>query len=185
VLKDYADKAVDYLKKAEMADRQYAEVDPTYRTSTQYVIYRTFRGQAAGRLGVQEIEPFKSQYKQEWQDLIAYLKASDHAIAFENLLYSRFTYAAQLFDAKDPAMEDPAAAKEQLDLLAVELNALEDPLEHGFVRLIMNVRSNPTGTNWVAIQKFKELSPDFGAAVDRLLALMPPVGSETVGYDNY
>lgn len=167
--KSYAAVAEDFLKKADALSVQEAQRDSRYLDSFTYIDYRIWRAIVIGRLSPQIGEPYTSQYPRVYDEFISFAKGSKNVNAQSNLFYARYIYAARL--ALDG---DTKAARSQLDALADELVALENPDLNSFVRMLRNERiKRPKGINWAAAQRAFNISPSFKSAVERLIATTP------------
>ncbi len=160
--KAYAERAVEFLNKADALIASESRRDPEFLSSARYIEYRHWRAVNVGRLSRQIGEPYTSQYRQGFEDYLALAEASPSAYARGSKLFGRYLYAARMF-----LDNDTVAVKTQLDLLAADMNAIENPDVVAFALFLRNTRSQPTGLNWTFIKNVSELSPAFKAAVDR------------------
>ena len=166
--KSYAALAAEYLKKAEDAAAAESErFGNAYLDSTAHLTYRHWRAVTIGRLRAQIGEPYKSMYIQEYEDLFVFQKGQNNKLAAEYLLYSRMFFASQLRgDAKIDY------AKQQLDTLAAEMNAVTNPDVNVFFSFLRTeYKERPTGPTYVnLISSNFELSPAFEEAVTRVVS---------------
>ena len=174
-----AARAIEFLNNADSLVVAQSRLDPSMLQSARYIENRHWRAINIGRLSRQVGQPYTNQYKKEYEDYLAFVSASPNAYAKGSLLYGRYMYAARLF--KD---NDNVSVKKQLDILAADLNALENPDTVAFVQFLRNTKSQPAGVNWTFIKDVSEISPTFRAAVDRLV-LSAPTNSAPMWNDNY
>jgi len=167
--------AGEWLPKADAASLAELKKDPSFLTTTDYVNFLYFRVMVIGRSAAADRKlketdnPFEGQYRDAFDSYILFALTGQNVMATEYLYYARFTYANELV-----ADNDSASAKIQLDTLAKELNALKDPAAHGFPNFLVNTHTfSPTGVNWTAMPKLFAVSPDFKAATDHILAVVP------------
>lgn len=178
ITKEYTQKAAEYLGKADALIVTEAAQNPDYNKGSRYAQYRYWKANVIGRLAAQAGEPWKSQYRSEYDGYIDYATKSSNALAKLNLFYARYTYAIGLQGLQGD--KDTVAAKVQLDALAKELNALQNPYTVGYVLFLRNVTTlQKGGLNDQMIQKMSVLSPDYGAAVKKLNAGAPPTSQAT------
>src|SRR5258708_6600703 len=133
-----ADMAANYLAKADTAAQAQAVADPNYITGMRYIDYRLMRATTIGTLARSLGDPYTKQYRGEYDAYIALAMQSPNVLAKDNLPFARLVYASDLHRND----KDDAAAKAQLDLLAQELQALQNPDVSGFVRFLRNTSRN-------------------------------------------
>lgn len=161
----YVGLAEDYLKKADATAIQEASRNSLNPNGERYILYRAMRAVTIGRLAIVKGDPYTKNYRQEFDDFIAFAMSKKSTFANDQILTVRFQYARILERNKDVEAE-----KEQLDLLGQALSALTNPDTRPFVLFLRNERSNsPTGPVWVSIQDMFKVSPDFKAAVNKFV----------------
>ncbi len=164
----YGEETKRYLNIAGQLVERELQRKAGYSKSTPYIAYKTWRAIAIGRLAAVEGEPYKSQYKKEFEDFFTYIYDLKDVGALEYVFLSRHFYARVLLD------EDATAAKKQLDILARELNELENPDTSTYVRWLRNSsRYSETGHQWQTVKNMMKISPDFKATVEKFLATTP------------
>ena len=167
--KAYAVLAEEYMNKADSASLKETQNDPAYLDSALNVNYRYWKANITGRLATQVGEPYLSQYRDVYDEYIAFAQKSPNVLAKEYLFYARLFYSSELV-----AHKDSKAAKAQLDLLATELSTLLNPNATGFVRFLRNNQKNqPTGFNWTVTKNSFAISPNFQHAVEKIIATTP------------
>ncbi|HUO50668.1 MAG TPA: hypothetical protein VMU25_03870 [Candidatus Paceibacterota bacterium] len=160
----YISLATDYLSKADITALAESKASAFYPQSTKYVIYRAVRAQTIGRLALQKVQPFTTNYRTEFDQFFTITQALHSTAAMDATLSVRFQYAKVL-----AADSDAADAKTQLDQLAQELGALTSPSGYSFVASLKTEHANPTGPTWQSVLKMEKISPAFKAAVDSLV----------------
>ncbi len=164
----YGEETKRYLNMAGQLVERELQRKAGYAKSIPYIAYKTWRAIAIGRLAAVEGEPYKSQYKKEFEDFFTYIYDLKDVGALEYVFLSRHFYARVLLD------EDATAAKKQLDILARELNELENPDTSTYVRWLRNSsRYSETGHQWQTVKNMMKISPDFKATVEKFLATTP------------
>lgn len=160
-------KAEDYLDKANTAALQRGQTDPTYLNSAQYYVeYQFWRAVTIGRLARENIAPYTTEYRSEFGQYINFAQTSQDLQGKENLYYARYYYAETL-----SVDNDTADAKQQLDLLAQELNALPNPNVTSFVLFLRsNYKNQKTALNWTVIQNLMSISPNFKSTANNLFS---------------
>lgn len=159
----YISTAEDYLKKAEAASKaEQTKLPNIYQKGERYLVYRIWRAITIGRLAIEAGEPYKSQYRQEYEDFFKYASALPSVHGKDEVFYARFQYARILALDNDPQTE-----KQQLDLLAQGLNGISD--SYSFVWLLRNEHKNAPTVIWSQIQDMTKVSSDFKAAVDKII----------------
>ena len=163
--KVYAAAAEDYLAKADAASLAEAKADASYSNSRRYLFYRYWRTMIIGRLATQKGEPYQSQYRAAYEEFITFAQTQKNIIAEEYLLNARLFFAQRLVRNKDEA-----SAKIQLDQLAKEMIAADNPDVNTFFLLLRNEYKNqPTGLTWTSVKNMSAVSPDFKAAVEKIV----------------
>ncbi len=163
----YLDIAEDYLKKADAASLQESKSESSYSNSRRYLFYRYWKAMIVARLAGQEPkrEPYQTQYREEFERFIAFAKTQQNVIAKEFLQYGHLFFSARL--VRD---NDTVAAKKQLDELAQELNATENLDTNVFMEFLKNeYKYRPTGVNWLLVKNMSGISPNFKAAVEKVI----------------
>ncbi len=163
--KMYADLAGEYLDKATAASRDEAARDPLYVDDTRYLAYRYWHAIIVGQLAGQKGEPYKSQYREVYEDFIQFAQTQKNILARGYLLY------AYLFFAQRVAQYgDELGAKTYLDKLVRELRDIESPRTSVFVQQLKNeYRYRPTGATWRVVENMFTLSPNLKEEVKRLI----------------
>lgn len=159
----YASTTIEYLGDADAVAVGESQA-PGYADSTRYMLYRAERTVVVGRLAIEVGGQYESTYKQTFSDFFVFAQSKQSTSATDETLSVRYQYARILAADKDTADE-----KTDLDALAQELNALATPNTHPFVAFLQNAYSNQSGTTWIGIQKMFTVSPDFKAAVTKLV----------------
>jgi hypothetical protein len=158
----YTKLAVEKLAEADQLSLREANREPRYMEGLKYLLFRTSRTVTIGGLAIQNVEPHASNYREEFDSYIAFALSSEHIFAKGLLLSVRLTYALAL--ARD---NDTAAAKVQLDQLAQEMKASQNP---GVSNFILTLRTQSEyesdSSRWLQLEELFEISPNFKAAVD-------------------
>lgn len=159
--------AEEYLKKADAASIQDSKDNPTYIDSDRYMTYSAGRAYTLGRLAILKGEPYESSYRNAYDTLIIPLKSKQRPLPNELLLNVRFQYARVL--AVD---HHPVGEKQQLDQIAKLLNGITNPDVYSLVQSLRNEKEyRPTGQLWGEVQRMFGVSPDFKAAVTKVLTV--------------
>lgn len=172
----YTDETKKYLRNAEELTQSELSWAPDRAKSVPYMAYKMWHAVIIGRLAGAGGEPYKSQYKREFEELLSFLKAQKNVGAADYVYLSRGFYARFLLQVDG----DPDAAKEQLDLLASELNSLKNPDVSAYVRFVRQAYKdrhvlagqldNLQGYIWPNLEKMMAVSPDYKNAVEKIIA---------------
>lgn len=166
----YADSSAEYLQKAMQAAEREAAVVPNYTSSDRYLTYLTWKAITEGWLAYQKGEPYKSTFKNSYDEAFQYFKSRDYFLASDQLFFTQFQYVRTLLRSQ----EDQEEAKATLDALAKELNELADPDTKTFVWFLRNeYKYRSDAAYWMTVQVMGNLSPDFKAAVDKVVESDP------------
>jgi hypothetical protein len=163
---DYVNKAEDYLKKAEAASLLEMEESPGYGSSDRYVSFRVRRAITIGRLAILKGEPYKSEYRREFEDLFALVQPTQVNLNSRNALLSgRYHYAITLGLENDVENQ-----KKVLDSLGNDLSRIGNyniPFA-AFLRTEYEYR--PQGRSVNRVREFANISPSFKIAVEKVLS---------------
>ena len=162
--------AIDYLQKVDAMVAKKIQEYASYAESTAYGNYRYMRATIMGHLAKQGLEPYNTEYRNEFEKYFQFAEASSNSVTKGDLPYLRLFYAKRLYFLE----KDSAAAKIQLDLVAKELNAYERPETVGFVLYLKNTRDykrdgSKGGFDWDSMPKLYAISPEFESAVTKAL----------------
>ncbi len=165
---EYATIAEDFLKKAEAASVEEAKRSATYSDSSRYLLFRYWRTMVISRLALQIGEPYRSQVRTTFDEFITFAQSQRNVLAKDQLSYARFFYAQRLFQ-----LEDTVAGQIQLDLLAREMETVQNPKTSPFMRfLFREFTYRPEGANWVLVTELAKVSPSFRVAVEEVFKKM-------------
>ncbi len=166
----YVEETKKYLQSADkLAESELSRI-PTLSQSTPYIAYKMWRTVAIGRLAAVDGEPYKSQYKDEFEGLFSFLDGLNNVETREYEYLGRHFYADLLLRIDS----DTPAAKEQLSILARKLRALPNPDVVTYVRFLRNEsRSNPNGYLWRSVKNMMSASSDYKVTVEKFLATTP------------
>ncbi len=166
----YAAETKKYLQSADKLAESELSRTPALSQSIPYIAYRMWRAVAIGRLAAVEGEPYKSQYKDEFEGLFSFIDGLNNVGAREYEYLGRHFYADLLLRIDS----DTPAAKEQLNILVRELRALPNPDVVTYVRFLRNEnRSNPNGYLWRSVKNMMSASSDYKVTVEKFLATTP------------
>jgi hypothetical protein len=159
--------AEDYLNKADLSAQREQNASPdVYKNGERYLTYRIWRAITIGFLAVEAGEPFKSQYRQEYEDFITYAKNLQSTHAKDEIFYARMNYARILASEKDLATE-----KVQLDAMANELGSITNVNSYSYSWFLRNqLKYRPTDPLSLALKQMYGVSPSFKAIADKLAA---------------
>ncbi|MDR3570908.1 MAG: hypothetical protein P4L81_01775 [Candidatus Pacebacteria bacterium] len=164
----YAATAQQYLGYADTQSTIEAQTS-YYTNSNRYMIYRAGRAIVAGRLAIEVGAPYEKLYRNEFQNFFQFAQTQKSTLAQDETLSVLYQYAKILAADKDVAGE-----KTQLDQLAQDLNTLANPAAHPLGALLLQAHANRSGATWLTLKAMFAVSPNFAAAVTKLVTASSP-----------
>src|SRR5262249_49120262 len=110
---DFNKLAIEYLDKADAQIQREATITPNYTDTDRYLFYRTWKAITYGYLSMTQGEPYKSQYRKEYEDFFTYAATQKSSHAKDEVFFARYQYSRALAGESDWDTE-----KVQLDLAA-------------------------------------------------------------------
>ena len=165
----YLEESKKYLTLADELIQKEISDEPEIVDSTCYIIYRYWRAMTLARLARAVGAPYDAQYREAFDSLIADLQnRKQDVLAYEYNFYS-LLFAAQHTNAIE---EDQEISREYLARLAVELDDVDSPARTRFARFLINLHTYEIdGKLWRNVQRMAKISPEFDAAVDRIISV--------------
>lgn len=160
-----ATEAAAMLLQAETLSLQEIANDKWHSQREAYFWYRYWHVVITGRLAIALGEPYLSQYRAMYEELLTYISRHPDVLAKETLLFGRLNYARVLI-----ADGDEAAAKEQLDLIGSELPGLSYASSNTFISYMRNAHDLQRD-GWTEVRALSQVSPDFKAAIEMALGV--------------
>ena len=136
-----------------------------FLSTSRYMAYRSLQAQTEARFARINVSPYTTTYSSALQDAITLAASSTNVSFGDTLPYLRFVYAHSLLTVA----KDSASSKEQLDVLATEMDNAPIPNANSFIRFIRNSQSGDPRV-WSIVQTLEGVSPAFKAEVGLLTA---------------
>jgi hypothetical protein len=157
----YATRAADYLDKAAQAVQREASVTENFEQSSRYFSYMQWKAITQGYLAVEKGDPYTDLFRDSFKQFFEFAATRTNPSTGDSVFFTRFQYARIL-----AALKDVSGEKEQLSLLASELNAMPQGEVSVFVAFLKNERAyRPNDATWKTITNMFSLVPDFQQAV--------------------